>query len=350
MAIEPVTQDQDLDEKDDVVVDPPDEDTPPTGDEDGKEGSDADAAKGGDAEDFLIVNDRTRYRTRDEALAAYREAGDRISELSPYATLLEKHGITEPTVLNDVLQDYLRLRKQAETQVSRESGGAPAKEVTSSKLDQLSDKDRENFEYLKKLGFTPAEAFQKATEDRIKALETLLQDRIGQLDQGTRALSDRQQQVTVEAGQSYLAQLLESKGYKAAPAAQEFLENGITDWIQSKSYDRQGRLIPGSLAERFGRGGRAMQEVVAEGFERALNAMASLQIQKDGQYQDSKRQKIRNTPKALPKGSQHKVEGKDDEDSSRKAPLRPGAGGIFQDPKMHDRAFELMKTMKGSTS
>jgi hypothetical protein len=335
------------DQQQDVQQDKSDQGTPGSENDEGDQDGSSQGKKQdtGGAEPFLVVNARTRYRTRDEALEAFQRAGERISELTPYAEIAEKYGITEPTVLEDIFQDYLKLRQGAQQQVRREEGGAAPKEVADSKLSQLSEKDRENYEYLKRLGFSPAEAFEKTVNERLSKLEQTLNEKLSTLEGATSAAQAQQRDAIIESGQSYLGSLLEEKGYEADPQVHEMIENAITNWIESKSYDTRGRMIPGSPAEKFMRGGRGMQDVVAEGLERVLAAMNKMRLQADGKYQDTKRQKVRSTPKVMPKGSQHQVTDEQDEGSR---PRTPGAGGIFQNPQIHKDAWEVMqKARKG---
>ena len=330
-----VTQeDQEVDQQVDDTQDQPTGDTP-SGDE-GDQGDQGD-------QDFLIVNDRTRYRTQEDAVAAYNEAGQRISELTPYAEIAERMGISDPATLQDILMDYQQLRTAAAKQQTREDQGqAPSPKVEQQIASNLNEQDKANVEYLKKLGYSPAEAVVKALDEKIKQLQTTVEQRFQQLDGMTGQLSQRHQQALVESGQNFMAQELQSRGYDTSdPEVLEVLENAITNWMTANSYTDKGNLIPGSPLDKFFRGGRGLQDAVAQGLDRVLNATNKLRIQADAKYQGTKAGKVAKTSKPLPKGSQHGVDEK--ADGERKAPRRPGAGGIFQNPDLHDRAFELMK-------
>lgn len=329
------TEDQTVTQEDQEVVDQQQTDdagVTPSGDEGGAEDT-----------DFLVVNDRTRYRTREDAITAYSEAGQRINELSPYADIIERAGIDDPSTLQDILVDYQRLRSAAQGQVTREDKGQPASPARQEAIasdPSLSDADRKNIEYLKRLGYSPAESTLKVIEEKLKSLTETVNQKFGQFDSVASQLNQGQQQALIEQGQTHLASLLEERGYQATPRTLNFLENAITNWMQANSYTKQGNLIPGSPLDRFFRGGRNLRDAVNEGLEEGLAALNEMRIQADGKYQAIKQNKVTRTSKPLPKGSQSGIE---EDKGGRKAPLRPGAGGLFQDPQTHDKAFELMK-------
>jgi hypothetical protein len=321
--------DQQIDDTQDTTGDTP------SGDE-GDQGTQAD-------QDFLVVNDRTRYKTQEDAVAAYNEAGQRISELTPYAEIAERMGIADPATLQDILVDYQQLRQAAAKQQTREEQGqAPSPRVEAQIDSNLSDVDKKNIEYLKRLGYSPAEATVKALDDKITKLQQSLDQRFQQYDGTVGQLSARQQQAMVETGQSYLAKDLTDRGYDTSdPAVMSFLENSVAKWMEANSYTEKGHLIPGSPVDKAYKGGRSFQEAVQQGLDVVLAATNKLRIQADAKYQGTKQQKVARTAKPLPKGSQHGVDEKND--GARRAPRRPGAGGIFQNPDLHDKAFEVMK-------
>lgn len=331
-----VIQQEEVQQDDDAaVVDDQPGDTP------SGEGDQAD-------QDYLVVNERTRYKTREDAVRGFNEAGERISALSPYAEIIERNGIADPATLQDILADYRELRSAAAKNVKQEDRGqAPTQRQEAAVESNLSPDDKKNVEYLKRLGYTSNEAILKTIDDKFNQLKNEIGQRFQQLDSTAGQLTSQHQQQLIESGRSVMTQQLGEKGYDASdPEVNEMIENAITNWMNANSYTDKGRLIPGSPLDKFYRGGQALQEAVRQGLDRVLSATNKMRIQADGKYQQSKQQKVAKTAKPLPKGSQHGVE--DSKKGSRKEAPRPGAGSIFMNRELHDKAFEIMQKQGSS--
>src|SRR5580658_986846 len=63
-------------------------------------------------EPFLPVNDRTVYKTREDAIKGYNDAAQRISQLSGWERQAKQYGLTDPRQLDAVAKELLELRKE----------------------------------------------------------------------------------------------------------------------------------------------------------------------------------------------------------------------------------------------
>src|SRR5271155_617949 len=63
-------------------------------------------------EPYLAVNDRTTYRTREDAIKGYNEAANRIQQLSGWEKQAKQWGLKDPEQLTAVAQELLQLRKE----------------------------------------------------------------------------------------------------------------------------------------------------------------------------------------------------------------------------------------------
>jgi len=59
---------------------------------------------------FLKVNDRVTYKTQEDAVRAYDEAGKRIAQLSGWEKQAKQYGLADPKDLDAVAKELLELR------------------------------------------------------------------------------------------------------------------------------------------------------------------------------------------------------------------------------------------------
>lgn len=229
---------------DDSVVDDP---------QDGVDGGGAD-------EPFLQVNDRTTYKTREEALKGFEEAQKTITSLSGFKKALEDLGApkdADANYLKGLLTEYIRLA-QAEKAAK---AAAPSKKTTSSEDDkefegmspELVAQTKRGREWLKqnaeKVGLISQEKFN-ALQEKLNALEGGLSSRAkAEVDA---AISEGQQKVTTWLGEAKVSLTEEER---------EDLEDYIVSFINAKP----------SRVQQWENGDRAMRlDLIRKGYETFL--------------------------------------------------------------------------------
>jgi hypothetical protein len=202
-------------------------------------------------EPFLSVNERTVYKTREDAIRGANEAANRIAQLSGWEKRAKQYGLSTPEQLDSVATELLQLRKEL----------ADAKKVaTGPKLDPADPKVKESAqvrEYLKKEGFV-----SKAEQD--EALKEL-RDQIAEMKQsGTRSEELRFQNQEAEA-RNDVASWLSSAGVKddASGTKLQVVGTLVKDWINNDE----------ERIERWSRGGVSAKSLVKEGFDQMLGAL-----------------------------------------------------------------------------
>lgn len=198
---------------------------------------------------FLTVNERTRFRTADEAIQSYQRASDRISQLSPYEKVVKEYGVQAADDLKSLL-DELRERRERETAGDRggDKGGKGGGEEGPD-LSKLSPKDRAAVEWLIKQGPTAGFVSRK-DYDALKA-------EIDSLKAGNQTSEDERFNQRVETGQAHLGRLLEDSNFPIGGKFASGVEKFIASWI-----DEDKRRIADFYA-----GGERLRSVVAAGFQ-----------------------------------------------------------------------------------
>jgi len=306
--------------------------TPPG---DAAEGSGGAAAPTPQEQFFLDVDERHRYRTKEDAVRSIQESGRRIGELTPWAEHAQRYGLTDPNALPQIFDNYLQMRDrlvQLEAQLkANDRGQAPAPQT-------LSPQDKANVEYLENHGFTRKEAIDKVLQEKLTPLEQRLQFLTEQVGRS----EAQQDNAVVESGRNHLSSLMTAENLPVNnPELNEVIEDSIIAWMEQRSLDGNGNIVPDSPLDKFYRGGSEMREVVEQGFKRWASTVNVLRQNADAQYQRSKEKNVSRTPRPLPRQGAPVPTKKEDEPATR--PRTPGAGGIFTDPALHDRAWERMQ-------
>jgi len=286
---------------------------------------------------FLEADDRHKYRTREDAIRAITESGQRIGQLTPWQEHAQRYGLTDPNALPAIFDQYLEMKEKLarlEGQLQSNQAG-PQQTATTQKLSQ---QDEANVQYLEKHGFSRKDAIDQTLKDRLTPLEQKIQQLESQLTQSEQS----QTQQVIDAGRNHLGGLMSDAGLPIDnPQFNEMVENNIVAWMEAQSLDRNGNIVPGSVLDKFYQGGRAMQSVVEEGFKKVNEVINIVRIQNEGQTQRNRSQAVTRTAKPLPRqGAPVPSE------NNQQQPQRgrtPGAGGIFADPAVHDRAWEKMQ-------
>src|SRR5690348_9628369 len=242
---------------------------------------------------FLEVNPRTKYATRDEAIRGYTEAQNRIAALSVWEKLNsapEKGGLgfvnlKSPDDVAALLDELIELRAKGQPA----SGAAATQPNQPAGVDQLSPEIQAWIKTLKeKAGFVD--------RDTLAALES----RLDQFDQRSAGEEAARVEAAVSHGTSILASEMKEAGL---PEDKELLEEigaAIGGKIDRDSYDAQGNLIQGSLADKFIRGSEPERRaIIKEHFQRYLKFGETYATAKNANYAAQKTAAVASTPRPL---------------------------------------------------
>lgn len=218
------------------------------------EGTEADPAAANPAVEalFLEVDERTKFKTADDAKKSFHEAGQRIAQLTPYEKAVKRYGIADANQLPALLDELVAFRAAKAAQDKAPKADAKAEPQN------LTKEDKEIREYLKKVA--PELGFVSKTE--IEALKAEL----AELKTTGSQHSEARVQSLIEEGQSTVAGLLgdakieDPNGKKAL-----VIETLIRSAIESDH--------SGDLERRFFQGGRETKAVVKELYEQAIESL-----------------------------------------------------------------------------
>jgi hypothetical protein len=248
----PQLENDDLDTRDvDVDVQDPD----------GGDGNSGASGEGGDQsnEDFLVINDRQRYKTQEEAIRAFGEAGERIAQLSGWEKELKRYGVSDPQVAAQLFDELIKSRQEKE-QREKEAKGASEeqKKTTATNADEadLSKEDQDALKWLKKhaprLGFVP--------KDELKQTVDELKQQIQTLQQGNESASEERRSSLIEEGRSNVTKwLADDKVADPDGSKRQIVETLVTAWINSDD----------ARVKKFYAGGIVTSNLIKEGYDLA---------------------------------------------------------------------------------
>jgi hypothetical protein len=274
-------------------------------------------------EPFLPVNDRTTYRTREDAIAGFNSAAQRIQELSQWEKQAKQWNLTDPRQLDAVANELLALRKE-----KAEAAAQAGKRNTATVSDPADPKAKEEAqvrEYMKNLGYI-------SKEDQEEALKELREAVAEMRNQGSqsRELGFQAQEADArDAVEKYIA----ADGFKdPAGTKSNVIGTLIKDWINS-SDDR---------IDEWSKGGRAATALVKQGYDLALShlewkpVVGTVQKPADQNYSLDKAKAMARNKKGLPAQGQ----GKDrDKDGKFTTPKQKG----HINAELHERAWKHLQ-------
>jgi hypothetical protein len=266
-------------------------------------------------EPFLPVNDRTVYRTREDAVRGYNAAANRIQELSQWEREAKQWGLGDPTQLRAVANELLQLRREkaeAAAQAGRRNVEPP------NPADPKAKEAAQVREYLKGLGYV-------SKEDQAESLRELREFMQEQRQQGAQSTELRFQTQESDARDDVVG-YLESDGFKDDGTGMKMSIVGtlIKDWINGSD----------ERVEQWSRGGRSSQALVKEGYgfvmqhlgwkaSAATTAAGNLKPTDPG-YADAKAQALARGKK-LPTQGTATTRGKDGKFASGGTPKQKGS-------------------------
>ena len=199
-------------------------------------------------EPFLPVNDRTVYRTREDAVRGYNEAANRIQQLSQWEREAKQWGLADPTQFRAVANELLQLRREKAEAAAQ--AGRQNVERQANPADPKAKEAAQVREYLKQQGFI-------SKEEQAEALKELREFMEEQRQQGAQSTELRFQTQEADARDD-VAGYLETDGFKDDGTGMKMSIVGtlIKDWINGSD----------ERVDQWSRGGRAAQALVKEGY------------------------------------------------------------------------------------
>ncbi len=198
-------------------------------------------------EPFLPVNERTVYKTREDAIRGYNEAASRIAQLSGWEKQAKAYGLSDPRQLDAVAKELLELRQKV---------ADAAKQVSQPKADPADPKLKESEQvkkYLRENGFITEEALRELREQL---------DEMRQM--GTRSEEMRFQNQEAEA-RNDLNGYLSAAGIKDDATGSKAMVVGtlVKDWINNSD----------ERVEQWSRGGIHAKNLVKEGTDYVVSML-----------------------------------------------------------------------------
>lgn len=205
-------------------------------------------------EPFLPVNDRTVYKTREEAVAGFNSAAQRIQELSQWEKQAKQWNLTDPRQLDAVANELLALRKE-----KAEAAAQAGKRNTAEPKDPADPKAKEAAqvkEYMKQFGYVSKDE----QEEALKELREAIAEFRNQGSQ-SRELSFQHQEADAR---DDVAGYIAAGGFKDPTGVKaNVVGTLLKDWINSSD----------ERVDEWSKGGRAAKALVKQGYDLAMGAL-----------------------------------------------------------------------------
>lgn len=261
------------------------------------------------SEPFLVVSERQKYQTREEAQKAYLESGTRIAHLSKWEETAKEYGVEDPAVVKQLFDELLQFRA---TQAAKPAAPAPA--------DQLPPEWQQARDYMIKQGIVPDP----------KKFESILAE-IESIKQGQQGEQSARVEAAQRNGEVIFQNLLKESGLVLDEAASTKMRDRIEDAIVRESRDASNRLIPDSPEDRFLRGDAAERSAVIKEQFQWFTQFGDLYAKRQtAALVDQKAAAQAASPRPLPASN-----------SPVPVPQKPGQG--FRDAGLNQRVQAIME-------
>ena len=276
-----------------------------------QENAGAENGSGEESTPFLKVNDRTSYRTADDAIKGFNEAQSRIGTLSNYEKLFKKYGVTNPSpeLAEQIVTEYIKLRDAA-----KQGKGAEAKPATTgADGEELTAEQKQAIKWLEQ---NAAKAGYVSKKD-VEALQAKLEA----LESGKAKQEEAQRDALIADGQEQVTKYLAEAKVELTEEERQDLEETMAAWINASP----------SRIDKFYRGGQSAAELVKDAYSRSLPIVkpgstpfaAAKNVAATGK---TKVGLIQKTAKPLP----NEGDGQDVRNGQKKGPVRVDSGDLFQ--------------------
>ena len=205
-------------------------------------------------EPYLSVNDRTVYKTKDDAVRGYNEAASRIAQLSGWEKQAKEYGLSDPKQLQAVANELLALRK--------EKADAAAKLASTPKTEEPADpkkaaETKQVKEYLKNLGYI-------SKEEQAEGMKAL-QDRLDGFEQSGKQSEARRFENQEADARDDVSGYLSKAGIKddATGTKLSIVGTLVKTWVNEDE----------TRIERWARGGTSAKTLIKEGFDQMLGGL-----------------------------------------------------------------------------
>ncbi len=257
------------------------------------------AGDAGGEKPFLTVNDRTAFKTEEDAIKSFDESGERIATLSQWEKLKDEFGVETVEEARELLNELVDRRAREKAAGDRDQDpGKTADKPAADPGAGLSDEDKKAVAYFKRLG-VPVSTDVDGLRKQIDELKTSIQS-------GQESDNERHASAMIESGRSVLTELVKGadllgEDQKVNQKLTARAERAIRSYLEDTSIDdKTGDVRPGSPLAHFYRGGNAQREVVQEAFNDFLETFNYGKTRGVAGYEKDK-QDAKN-PKPLPKG------------------------------------------------
>lgn len=240
------------DDQDPAVVDTSTDqggDNSGSGSGDGSDVGGSTPAVGADNKPFLVVNDRTQFKSEADAIRAYHEAGQRISQLTPWQRAAAEAGIKDPKEMATLLKDALD-RKAAEA----------TRKGDNDTLAKLPEAERKAVEWLQANLERGGAVTKKEFSDFMKEIK----DTLSGFQKTVEPLTSAQETAAIEDGQNLLRGALKDSKYPVSDAFANGAEVMVRSWIEAEP-ERLQRFFASSADRRA---------LIAEGIAQAVKPFA----------------------------------------------------------------------------
>lgn len=324
---------------------------PGTQDADGAaEGNDA-AGNEGNESYFLTVDDRTRYRTQEEAIEGIRNAGQRIAELTPWQQTAKEYGLTDPNEVAALLDELAELRaKEHAGESTATTKGTGATNQTGQTSQTITSASQANLDPNSPEG-KQAAAIKWLQENGVNAglvskdQLTQLTSTLERLEAQSQTIEEERFQQRMEQGRNVLQTELrtaglfptdpkDAAGMKNAEALASLLEDSLATWVNANP----------ERVKAFHAGGEKLTSLIKTGLQRLLPTLNVLRNSSGANYAEKRNASMKTVTKAAPgnKVASNRVAASP---AQAKTALKAEDGLT---PAVHDRAWELFESIRSN--
>jgi hypothetical protein len=280
---------------------------------------------------FLTVDDRTRYKTQEEAVKGYQESGRRIAELTPWQQQAQEYGLRDPRDLAALLDELIEYRANRGNQGRGTEQTQPKSTPASAGDGNVSAEQKQAIEWLSKHG---VEAGLVNKQELAELRETL-----DSLREAAQVSDDERFERRIDEGRGYLKSELKDMGIElpkdkeAAEGLLSLLEDALTNWV---NLDDQRVLA-------FYQGGDVLKQLVKDGLSSRAVVLNILKNQPAATYAAQKQNAQSQTRRATqaPNKTQANVQKQNPNQPPNKK-NKLDTGEDF-DSGTHERAWEILQ-------